>query len=65
MIAIAILIGVIFMVSNSQNKKSPEKKPDTGIEKPALKTFQGFSSGYDPIRQVHWTREDTMEFREF
>ena len=63
MLVLAIFMGVILLATNSKSKKQSIKKPDS-FEKPVLKTYQGYSSGYDSINQVHWTREDKMEFRE-
>ncbi len=57
MLALAIFIGVILLCTPSDNKKSQKKESHN-------KKLQGSSSGYDSNRQVHWTREDTMEIRE-
>lgn len=62
MIALAIFIGVIIWATNSNNKKLPNSNSES--RKSPDKIYQGSSSGYDPKRQVHWTRKDTLEFRE-
>lgn len=64
MLALAILMGVIYWAINSDDKKTPKKSSLTKPGTSKVNVLRGSSSGYDPERQIHWTREDTMEICE-
>lgn len=56
----AFVIGCVALIIFSGPKNEDNRKISVSTQNQS-KTFRASTSGYDPIRQVHWKREDRIE----
>ena len=61
MLGVLAMLFTVYLCTRHNNKVEEKNKKLAN----SSKSSTSFSSGYDPVRQVHWTKRDTWDISDY